>query len=162
MAEELDRVTLSLQLTQTDLSAVAASHGLSESALDEPVTPKTPADEGKEYFLSEQRADEKPIRVYELRLAPDGGPNKDRSVSAISVLGFIAVKIKACSISASHQHIPHIFYASLLLQERQPQKTVCSKPIFRWMVVYSSGTRSWSASGFALLTPRPSDLNAPL
>ncbi|KAH7885855.1 glycoside hydrolase family 13 protein [Phlebopus sp. FC_14] len=42
-------------------------------------TPKTPADEGKEFFLSEICAGEQPVRVYELRLDPDGGPNKERS-----------------------------------------------------------------------------------
>ncbi|EGN96521.1 glycoside hydrolase family 13 protein [Serpula lacrymans var. lacrymans S7.3] len=44
-----------------------------------PLTPKTPADEGKEFFLRERHEGEQPIRVYELRLDPDGGPNKDRS-----------------------------------------------------------------------------------
>lgn len=46
-----------------------------------PTTPKTPADEGKEFFLSERSEGEQPIRVYELRLDPDGGPNKQRSAS---------------------------------------------------------------------------------
>ncbi|KIJ65141.1 glycoside hydrolase family 133 protein [Hydnomerulius pinastri MD-312] len=44
-----------------------------------PNTPKTPADEGKEFFLGERSEGEQPIRVYELRLDPDGGPNKERS-----------------------------------------------------------------------------------
>ena len=44
-----------------------------------PKTPKTPADEGIEFFESAVAQGE-PIRVYELRLDPDGGPNKDRSV----------------------------------------------------------------------------------
>ncbi|KAG6335732.1 hypothetical protein ID866_3356 [Astraeus odoratus] len=44
-----------------------------------PSTPKTPADEGKEFFLSERSEGEEPIRVYELKLDPDGGPNKERS-----------------------------------------------------------------------------------
>jgi glycogen debranching enzyme len=86
VADELDRVTQKralslLQLEQTDSSAVIGSHGL-PLALDNPITPKTPADEGRDYFLSERLADEQPICVYELRLAPDGGPSdKDRSVS---------------------------------------------------------------------------------
>lgn len=88
MAEELDSATqkrvLSLpQLEKTDSSKVVASHG-PVPALDDPVTPKTPADEAREYFIGGRRADEQPIRVYELRLAPDGGPNKDRSVSTNS------------------------------------------------------------------------------
>lgn len=44
-----------------------------------PTTPKTPADEGIEFFQSAAREDT-PIRVYELRLDFDGGPNKDASV----------------------------------------------------------------------------------
>jgi glycogen debranching enzyme len=47
---------------------------------DAPKTPKTPADEGIEFFES-VRADDAPINVYELRLDPDGGPSKDLSVS---------------------------------------------------------------------------------
>ena len=44
-------------------------------------TPKTPADEGLEFFESAVVGDT-PIQVYELKLDPDGGPDKDRSVSA--------------------------------------------------------------------------------
>ena len=49
---------------------------------DAPKTPKTPADEGIEFF--ESAPSQEPIRVYELRLDPDGGPNKDRSVEYYS------------------------------------------------------------------------------
>ena len=45
-------------------------------------TPKTPADEGLEFFESAVGKGEAAIKVYELRLDPDGGPNKDRSVRA--------------------------------------------------------------------------------
>lgn len=41
--------------------------------------PKTPADEAITFFESGFKSDE-PIRVYELALDPDGGPNKDRQV----------------------------------------------------------------------------------
>ena len=44
-----------------------------------PAAPKTPADEGIEFFQSATIGD-KPIQVYELRLDADGGPNKDASV----------------------------------------------------------------------------------
>jgi len=42
-------------------------------------TPKTPQDEGIFWF---EHGDSKgePIQVYELKLEPDGGPNKDRMV----------------------------------------------------------------------------------
>ncbi|KAJ3567348.1 hypothetical protein NP233_g6419 [Leucocoprinus birnbaumii] len=43
-----------------------------------PTTPKTPADEGLDFFASAPTPGEGPLRVYELRLDPDGGPNKDR------------------------------------------------------------------------------------
>ncbi|KAG1849422.1 glycoside hydrolase family 13 protein [Suillus subalutaceus] len=62
-------------LKQTDSSTSHAFQTLDHDA----VTPKTPADEGKEFFLSARSADEQPICVYELKLDPDGGPNKDRS-----------------------------------------------------------------------------------
>ncbi|KZP16628.1 glycoside hydrolase family 133 protein [Athelia psychrophila] len=43
-----------------------------------PATPKTPADEGIEFFQSAVLAD-KPIQVFELRLDADGGPLKESS-----------------------------------------------------------------------------------
>ncbi|CAA7267401.1 unnamed protein product [Cyclocybe aegerita] len=44
-----------------------------------PITPKTPADEGIEFFQAHVHPGEHPIRVYELRLDPDGGPSKELS-----------------------------------------------------------------------------------
>lgn len=44
-------------------------------------TPKTPADEGIEFFESAAVHGGAPIQVYELRLDPDGGPSKELSVS---------------------------------------------------------------------------------
>lgn len=46
-----------------------------------PMTPKTPADEALDFFSSTPTQDDGPVRIYELRLDPDGGPNKDRQVS---------------------------------------------------------------------------------
>ncbi|KAG1745302.1 hypothetical protein EDB19DRAFT_1693809 [Suillus lakei] len=63
-----------LQLKQTNIP----SHAL-QALNDDAITPKTPVDEGKEYFLSERSADERPICVYQLRSDPDGGANKDQS-----------------------------------------------------------------------------------
>lgn len=51
-----------------------------------PTTPKTPADEGIEFFQSQFKSGDAPIRVYELHLDIDGGPHKDRSVRAIPIL----------------------------------------------------------------------------
>ncbi|KAH8116274.1 glycoside hydrolase family 13 protein [Phellopilus nigrolimitatus] len=42
-------------------------------------TPKTPADEGIEFFESAAVAGDAPIQVYELKLDADGGPSKDKS-----------------------------------------------------------------------------------
>lgn len=42
-----------------------------------PLTPRTPAEEGLDFFGSAVKAGEEPIRVYELRLGADGGPSKD-------------------------------------------------------------------------------------
>ena len=49
-------------------------------------TPKTPADEGIEFFESAPIPGEAPIQVYELKLDPDGGPSKDKSVSGLHSL----------------------------------------------------------------------------
>ena len=46
-----------------------------------PRTPKTPADEGIDFFESAFKEGDEAVRVYELQLDPDGGPNKDRSVA---------------------------------------------------------------------------------
>lgn len=55
-----------------------------------PTTPKTPADEALEFFSSTQTQGAATITVYELRLDPDGGPNKDRQVrsSTLDLLQF--------------------------------------------------------------------------
>ena len=41
---------------------------------------KTPADEGIDFFESAIIPGEQPIRVYELKLSPEGGPEKNTSV----------------------------------------------------------------------------------
>ena len=51
-----------------------------------PKTPKTPADEGIDFFESAISKEGQHIQVFELRLDPDGGPNKDRAVSTFSFL----------------------------------------------------------------------------
>ena len=43
-------------------------------------TPKTPADEGIDFFESSIKYGEAPVSVYELPLEPDGGPSKSREV----------------------------------------------------------------------------------
>lgn len=55
--------------------------------------PKTPADEGIEFFESVVIEKGEPIHVYELRLDPDGGPNKDRSVE-YTLSSFRRVKLR--------------------------------------------------------------------
>ena len=62
-----------------------AFHIDTQAAQDIPVIdgPKTPADEAIEFFESIPSTDEEPIKVYELRLEEDGGPNKDRAVSDV-------------------------------------------------------------------------------
>ncbi|KAF8631846.1 hypothetical protein AX15_002119 [Amanita polypyramis BW_CC] len=57
----------------------SASRSSSSPATATPPTPKTPADEGIDFFQSLPTPGEQPIHVYELRLDPDGGPNKSRS-----------------------------------------------------------------------------------
>ncbi|KAJ2927810.1 hypothetical protein H1R20_g9280, partial [Candolleomyces eurysporus] len=52
-------------------------NGGSASSPPTPLTPKTPAEEGLDFFSGAVQPGEGPIRVYELRLSPDGGPSKD-------------------------------------------------------------------------------------
>lgn len=47
-------------------------------------TPKTPADEGIQFFEHAVPDKSKPIAVYEIHLNADGGPNKERSVSGMT------------------------------------------------------------------------------
>ncbi|CAK5273967.1 unnamed protein product [Mycena citricolor] len=60
-------------------SASKGSATSSQASPVEPQTPKTPADEGIEFFQSNVVPGELPIQVYELRLEADGAPHKDRS-----------------------------------------------------------------------------------
>lgn len=48
--------------------------------------PRTPADEAIDFFELGVKMGDEPIRVYELALDPDGGPNKDRQVAYCLVL----------------------------------------------------------------------------
>ena len=46
-------------------------------------TPKTPADEGIEFFEAAFVPGERPIQVYELKLNAEGKPGKDKSVRTL-------------------------------------------------------------------------------
>lgn len=70
----------------TKPSKNGSSSGSSASSPVSSVAPKTPADEGIEFFQSEVRSGETPIHVYDLRLDVDGGPHKDRSVESLCSL----------------------------------------------------------------------------
>ena len=107
-----------------------------------PDTPKTPADEGKEFFLGERSADEQPIRVYELRLDPDGGPNKQRSASWPGFQFECSFITRTHSISVFHRPTCRTYYASPWMQERLPQRMACSKQTSRLMEACSSGISS--------------------
>ena len=78
---------------QNPLKAVGAINGSGERSshsivipdikrlsLSEVNTPKTPADEAIDYFEALAPKDAT-IQVYELKLDPDGGPSKEKSVS---------------------------------------------------------------------------------
>ncbi|GJJ11364.1 hypothetical protein Clacol_005596 [Clathrus columnatus] len=49
------------------------------SSSEEEQATRTPADEGLRFFQSPVSDSEEPIRVYELKLEPDGGPSKDKA-----------------------------------------------------------------------------------
>ena len=84
---------------QNPLTAAVTSNGSGERApshtitipdikrlsLSEVNTPKTPADEAIDYFEALAPKDAT-IQVYELKLDPDGGPSKEKSVSKSIIL----------------------------------------------------------------------------
>lgn len=74
----------SKKLTHT--ITIPKSHGVEQTPPKYPKTPhtpRTPADEAIDFFESGFKQGDEPIRVYELPLDPDGGPNKDRQVCAV-------------------------------------------------------------------------------
>ena len=100
-----------------------------------PNTPKTPADEGVEFFQSDVHPGESPIRVYELRLDPDGGPSKDLSVRYYSYAIPIQIS-KSCAFSI-FDFLQHIYHTSCAFHSRQGlllQRMASSKQISRSMV----------------------------
>ncbi|KAG7093876.1 hypothetical protein E1B28_007515 [Marasmius oreades] len=66
---------------KVNISKVNKSSSGGSSTEISPVSagPKTPADEGIDFFQSALTPGEAPLRVYELRLDVDGAPHKDRS-----------------------------------------------------------------------------------
>ena len=81
-----------------------------------PNTPKTPADEGVEFFQSEVHSGESPIHVYELRLDPDGGPSKDLSVRYYPYANLVSISDRAFSI---FDFLQHMYLTSCAFHSRQ-------------------------------------------
>jgi hypothetical protein len=94
-----------------------------------PTTPKTPADEGIEFFESSAKPGDSPIRVYELRLDPDGGPNRERRVRLSCSLSVFAV-FNNTSISVFRQRMCLTYFVFLWTQECQLPRTVFSRRTF--------------------------------
>ena len=67
---------------------------LSSPQLDTAV-PTAPKNPGKDLFSSERSEGEEPIRVYEVKLDPDGGPSKKRSVRI-----YLSVNVSTCLLIA--------------------------------------------------------------
>jgi hypothetical protein len=107
---------------------------LSSTTYPTPNTPKTPADEGVEFFQAEVHPGESPIRVYELRLDPDGGPSKDLSVRSYPYPNPISISDRAFSISGFLQHMYHTSCAFHSRQGLLLQRMAFSKQIFPSMV----------------------------
>ncbi|KDR65730.1 hypothetical protein GALMADRAFT_81520 [Galerina marginata CBS 339.88] len=73
----------SISIPRAKSASSSASSASSPSGPTAPLTPKTPADEGIEFFQSQALTGDSPIRVYELRLDPDGGPSKELSYTRL-------------------------------------------------------------------------------
>ena len=70
------------KINQTiEIPRPAPSEQDSPGSAKHPQTPRTPADEAIDFFESGVKVGDEPIRVYELALDPDGGPNKDLQVA---------------------------------------------------------------------------------
>jgi glycogen debranching enzyme len=67
-------------IVPTSSAGSGTSLGASSASSISPAMPKTPADEGIEFFQSNIKDGEASVRVYELKLDPDGGPSKETSV----------------------------------------------------------------------------------
>ena len=114
--------------------------------------PKTPADEGIEFFQSEIHLGESPIRVYELRLDPDGGPSKELSVRSYLYPNHILIPYRASSIFVFLPHIYHISCAFLFRQELPLQRMAFSKQTFRSMVDLLDEINTLRESPYALIS----------
>lgn len=114
--------------------ATALKTSLISFSYSTPNTPKTPADEGVEFFQSEVHPGESPIRVYELRLDPDGGPSKDLSVRSYPYANPLSISDRAFSIFDFLQHMYLTSYAFHSRQGLLLQRMAFSKQISRSMV----------------------------
>ena len=80
-SRKLTEIPAKLSIPKNGHSSPRSPSSSPSTNVTSPVTPKTPADEGIDFFQSAVKQGESPIDVYELRLDPDGGPNRERSVS---------------------------------------------------------------------------------
>jgi hypothetical protein len=106
---------------------------------------KTPADEGIEYFEGDVKGDEEPVRVYELRLEEDGGPNKDRAARSNLHRRFVTMADDwAYSTHVFHLRTFRTYYASLWMLARMLPRTECSGPTSRLMEGSLIGLNLWN------------------
>jgi len=102
-------------------------------------TPKTPADEGIDFFQAGVSPGEAPIRVYDLGLDPDGGPSKDLSVRSRLHLWLQPSVELIDSTFAFHPHTRPTYFVSQFKQERLPRRMAYSRRISPWMAACSGG-----------------------
>jgi glycogen debranching enzyme len=124
----------------------------SPTACSTPNTPKTPADEGIEFFQAEVHSGESLIPVYELKLDPDGGPSKELSVCLYPYANPISMlSDRAFSIFDFRQHTYHTSCAFLWKQGPLLQRMAFSKQISRSMVDLSDATNIHRESAYSLI-----------
>ena len=102
-----------------------------------PLTPKTPAEEGLDFFSGALQPGEGPIRVYELRLSPDGGPSKDLQVRRAGRRE--CVSDASPSMFASPQRIRPIFSVYPSKRVLPHPRTACLRQISLSMERHSAG-----------------------
>ncbi len=87
--------------------------------------PKTPADEGIEFFQGEVNPGETPIQVYELALDPDGGPSKALSVCVIYSW------FRSCSYCSQYVRLPPAYTPYILRVSIQAGTPAARNGVFK-------------------------------
>ena len=97
---------------QVSIQKCSQSASRSPSSLS-PISPKTPADEGVQFFQSHIQPGEAPIRVFELHIEADGGPREDCSVCSLVLLLVATSHLSIQYIRLPPAYVPYILRVAI-------------------------------------------------